>query len=68
MADQSIVGAVATVTRAIRGGRLPGEVRMLDGGEAVLLLAYSALAREVGERVRIVHNRGSNQVDVDRWP
>ncbi|MDQ2796607.1 MAG: hypothetical protein M3Y06_05510 [Actinomycetota bacterium] len=68
MANQSIVGAVATVTRTIRGGRLPGEIRVLDAGEPVLMMAYSVEPREIGERVRITHNRGSRQVDVSTWP
>lgn len=68
VADQSIVGAVGTVTRPIRGGRLPGEVRILDAGQPVLLLAYSVDPRELGERVRVTHNRGSRQVDVAGWP
>ena len=68
MADQSIVGAVGTVTRAIRGGRLPGEIRVLDGGEPVLLMAFSEAPRDVGERVRVTHSRGSRQVDVGDWP
>lgn len=68
MANQSIVGAVGTVTRTIRGGRLPGEIRVVDAGEPVLMMAYSVGPREVGERVRITHNRGSRQVDVSTWP
>lgn len=68
MADPSHVGAVGTVVRPIRGGRLPGEIRVIDGGEVVLLLAYCADPLSEGQRVRVVHNRGSRQVDVAPWP
>ncbi len=68
MADQRLRGAIGSVVRPIRGGRVPGEIRILDGGEPVLLLAYASDPLDVGVRVQIVHSRGSRQVDVTRWP
>lgn len=54
--------------RTIRGGRMPGEIRVIDGGEIVLLMAYCADPMDEGRRVRIVSSRGSRQVDVAPWP
>lgn len=68
MSEQALMGKVATVVRAVRGGGLPGEIRVLDGGEPVLLMAFSEQPVDVGARVRIVHSRGSRQVDVAPWP
>lgn len=62
------MGSVGTVVRAIRGGRMPGEIRVIDGGEIVLLMAYSPEPVPEGRRVRVVHSRGSRQVDVGPWP
>lgn len=68
VADQSVVGAVGKVTRVVRGGRMPGEIRIVDAGLPILLMAYCDRPLEVGTRVRITHSRGSSQVDVDLWP
>lgn len=68
MADQSLIGKVGTVVRAVRGGGLPGEIRILDGGEPTLLMAYCEQPIDVDARVRVVGSRGSRQVDVAPWP
>ncbi|WP_460605850.1 NfeD family protein [Jatrophihabitans fulvus] len=68
MADPSLVGALGTVVRDIRGGRLPGEIRVVDGGEAVLLMAYCERPLAAGARVRVTGGRGPRQVDVRPWP
>lgn len=47
---------------------MPGEIRVIDAGEAVLLMAYCADPIDEGRRVRITHSRGSRQVDVAPWP
>jgi hypothetical protein len=67
VADEWLVGTVGRVVRAIRGEGLPGEVRVVDGGEIRMVLAFCAQPLEVGERVRIVRGRGWRQVDVVPW-
>lgn len=68
MVDRSLDGAIGTVVRTVRGGRLPGEIRVIVAGEPQFLLAYSAEELPVDTRVCVVRNRGSRQVDVERWP
>ena len=68
MPDRSIVGALGTVVRAVRGGRLPGEIQVVLAGEPTLLMAYCDEPLERGVRVQVVGNRGSRQVDVAPWP
>ena len=68
MADQTLVGMVGSVVRAVRGGRMPGEVRVVQAGMPILLMAFSEQELPVASRVRIVHSRGSRQVDVEPWP
>lgn len=62
------VGALGTVVREIRGGKLPGEIRVIDGGEALLLMAYCEQPVAAGARVRVTGGRGPRQVDVRPWP
>jgi hypothetical protein len=68
MADQSLVGLLGSVVRAVRGGRLPGEVRVVQAGLPVMLMAYCEEELPVAARVRVVRSRGSRQVDVEPWP
>jgi membrane protein implicated in regulation of membrane protease activity len=68
MADQSLVGMLGSVVRAVRGGKMPGEVRVVQAGMPILLMAYSDEELPVATRVRVVHSRGSRQVDVEPWP
>lgn len=65
MAEQNLVGLVGSVVRAVRGGKLPGEIRILDAGEPSYYLAYCERELPVATRVRIVHDRGWRQVDVE---
>jgi hypothetical protein len=68
MPERSIVGALGTVVRQVRGGRLPGEIQVVLAGEPTLLMAYCEEPLEPGVRVQVVGNRGSRQVDVTPWP
>ena len=68
MPDRSIVGALGTVVRPVRGGRLPGEIQVVLAGEPTLLMAYCDEPLEQGVRVQVVGSRGSRQVDVTPWP
>lgn len=68
MTDQMLVGMLGSVVRAVRGGRMPGEVRVIEAGMPILLMAFSEQELPVATRVRVVHSRGSRQVDVEPWP
>jgi hypothetical protein len=65
---QSLVGKVGSVVKAIRGGQLPGEVRLVIQGIPHYLLAYCGEPVASGADVLVIHNRGSRQVDVEPWP
>jgi membrane protein implicated in regulation of membrane protease activity len=68
VADEYLVGKLGSVVRTVRGGRLPGEVRVVIAGSPDLFLAYSDEMLEAGTRIKIVRSRGSRQVDVEAWP
>jgi hypothetical protein len=68
MADQSLVGMLGSVVRTVRGGRMPGEVRVVEAGMPVMVMAFCEQELPVATRVRVVHSRGSRQVDVEPWP
>jgi hypothetical protein len=68
MADQTLVGLLGSVVREVRGGRMPGEVRVVQAGMPIMLMAFSEQELPVSTRVRVVHSRGSRQVDVEPWP
>ena len=68
MTDESVVGMLGSVVRTVRGGRLPGEIRVVVAGMPHLYIAYCEAPLEVAARVRVVHSRGSRQVDVEPWP
>jgi hypothetical protein len=65
---QTVVGRVGTVSIGIRGGDLPGEVRLVMEGIAHYYLGYAATALPAGTEVLVVNNRGARQVDVEPWP
>ena len=68
VASDSVVGRVGTVVNGIRGGDLPGEVRLVVAGIAHYYLAYAARALPAGTDVLVINNRGARQVDVEPWP
>lgn len=63
-----MVGKVGTVSIGIRGGDLPGEVRVVVEGIAHYYLGYAATALPAGTEVLVINNRGARQVDVEPWP
>jgi hypothetical protein len=67
MADQSAVGKVGRVTTGVRGGALPGEVRVVVAGVAHYYLAYCPEAVSAGTEVLVINNRGGRQIDVEPW-
>jgi membrane protein implicated in regulation of membrane protease activity len=68
VASDAVVGKVGTVVNGIRGGELPGEVRLVVAGIAHYYLAYAATALAAGTDVLVINNRGARQVDVEPWP
>jgi hypothetical protein len=68
VAIDAVVGKVGTVVNAIRGGELPGEVRLVVAGIAHYYLAYAVTALPAGIDVLVINNRGARQVDVEPWP
>lgn len=68
MTSQKVVGRVGTVLRGIRGGDLPGEVRLVINGIAHYYLGFAATTLPAGTAVLVINNRGARQVDVEPWP
>jgi hypothetical protein len=63
-----VVGRVGRIVHGVRGGDLPGEVRVVVAGLAHYYLAYAATAIPAGTDVLVINNRGARQVDVEPWP
>lgn len=68
MTSQTVVGRVGTVLSGIRGGDLPGEVRLVIDGIAHYYLGYAAITLPAGTAVLVINNRGARQIDVEPWP
>ena len=68
MTDQAVVGKVGAVVRAVRGGSLPGEARVVVGGLPHYYIAYCAEPLAIGVDILVINNRGGRQVDVEPWP
>jgi membrane protein implicated in regulation of membrane protease activity len=64
---QTLVGRLGMVTTRVRGGPLPGEVRLVVQGIPHYYLAYCGRALAVGEQVLVINNRGARQLDVEPW-
>lgn len=67
MVSQALVGRTARVVRRVRGGALPGEVRLTVDGLAHYYLAYSIDPIDAGTEVLVIHCRGARAVDVEPW-
>lgn len=65
--DQILVGKVGQVVSPVRGGELPGEVRVVIEGIPHYYLAYCAITLDTGSSVLVINNRGSRQIDVEPW-
>jgi hypothetical protein len=63
--DGEVVGKLGTVVTRIRGGELPGEVRVTVRGTHETFIAYSKAPVERHETVLVFHSRGHRQVDVE---
>ena len=60
-------GRLGLVVHRVRGGNLPGEVRVVHDGISHDYLAYSPEPVALGAQVLVVHDRGARQVDVEPW-
>ena len=67
MRSQALVGRVGVTVSAIRGGSLPGEVRVVVAGIAHYYIAYAAAPVPAGADVLVINYRGARQVDVEPW-
>jgi membrane protein implicated in regulation of membrane protease activity len=66
--DREVVGKVGMVVTRIRGGDLPGEVRVTVRGAHETFIAYSDTPVERHETVLVFHSRGNRAVDVEPAP
>jgi hypothetical protein len=66
--DGEVVGKLGTVVTRIRGGDLPGEIRVTVRGTHETFIAYSQTPVERHETVLVFHSRGHRQVDVEHAP
>ena len=67
VSSSSLVGRIGSVSQAVRGGALPGEVRIVVQGLPHFYLAYCEEALPVGQQVLVINNRGARQLDVKPW-
>lgn len=67
MAAETLVGKIGRVSKAVRGGSLPGEVRIVVEGIPHYYLAYCAQPVPSGAAVLVINSRGSRQLDVEPW-
>ena len=67
MSGQSLVGRVGTVSATVRGGTLPGEVRVVVEGLPHYYIAYCGEAVPRGHQVLVINSRGARQLDVEPW-
>ncbi|MCU1369819.1 MAG: hypothetical protein JWO77_1013 [Ilumatobacteraceae bacterium] len=66
--DHEVIGKLGTVVTRIRGGDLPGEVRVTVRGTHETFIAYSDAPVERHEKVLVFHSRGNRAVDVAPAP
>jgi membrane protein implicated in regulation of membrane protease activity len=67
VAGETLVGRIGRVVKAVRGGSLPGEVRVVVEGVPHYLLAYCAQPVPSGAAVLVINSRGSRRIDVEPW-
>jgi hypothetical protein len=66
--DREVIGKLGTVVTRIRGGDLPGEVRVTVRGCRETLIAYSDAPIDRHETVLVFSSRGARAVDVTPAP
>ena len=62
-----MIGRIGTVSETVRGGELPGEVRIVVEGLPHHYLAYCTELLPAGAQVLVINNRGSRKLDVKPW-
>jgi membrane protein implicated in regulation of membrane protease activity len=67
MPGQKLIGKIGSVITRVRGGNLPGEVRVVVAGLPHHYIAFCPEALPVGTKVLVVGARGARQVDVEPW-
>jgi hypothetical protein len=67
MIARALIGKIGVVTARVRGGSLPGEVRVVVQGIPHYYLAYCPVPVEVDAQVLVINNRGPRQIDVEPW-
>lgn len=67
-ADEPVVGLAGEVVTRIRGGHLPGEVRVGVRGGTEVFIAYADEELPRGSRVLVIADRGARAVDVVAHP
>lgn len=67
MPGQGLIGKIGSVSTRVRGGDLPGEVRVVVAGLPHHYIAFCPEALPVGTEVLVVGARGARQVDVEPW-
>ena len=68
MNDDAVTGRSGTVTTRIRGGELPGEVRVAVRGGTESFIAYAEHEIQRNETVLVFRSRGDRAVDVIPFP
>ncbi|HET9731458.1 MAG TPA: hypothetical protein VFP54_02180 [Acidimicrobiales bacterium] len=68
MRDDEVAGRPGTVVTRIRGGDLPGEVRVAIRGGTEDFIAYAEQEIERGETILVFRSRGERAVDVIPYP
>ena len=66
--DREVIGKLGTVVTRIRGGELPGEVRVTVRGCHETFIAYSDAPIDRHATVLIFSSRGARAVDVAPAP
>jgi hypothetical protein len=64
MRDEEVTGKWGTVTTRIRGGELPGEVRLAVRGGMESFIAYADHEIQRNQTVLVYRSRGDRSVDV----
>ena len=64
---QTLVGRTGVVTTRVRGGDLPGEVKVVVAGLPHYYVAYGPHPLPVGATVLVIHSRGARKIDVEPW-
>jgi hypothetical protein len=68
MSDEEVTGKSGTVTTRIRGGNLPGEIKVAMRGGTESFIAYAEREIQRNETVLVYRPHGDRAVDVIPFP